>query len=108
MARHICSVSVLLCLGNSVCVYFFYLRRYVQERGRPINLSAAVCCQIKSEKLKITILHMFYPTPTIFDRRQWAQSLTLYVSLDILIFASMDEVFWVFLRHVDLFASFLD
>ena len=79
------------CVLAIVCVYFFYLRRYVQERGRPINLSAAVCCQIKSEKLKIVIflVSMLYPTnPQIFDCGQWARSLTLNVSFVILIFAS--------------------
>ena len=32
VARHICSVSVLLCLGNSVCVFFLFTSLCPRER----------------------------------------------------------------------------
>ena len=46
VARHICSVSVLLCLGNIVSIFSIYV--VMSKRGRPINLSAALYCKIES------------------------------------------------------------
>ena len=95
------------CVLAIVCVYFFYLRRYVQERGRPINLSAAVCCQIKSEKLKIVTFDLvsYKYKSTNFWRREMGAILTLNVSFDILIFASMSR-FWSVLETCGLICLF--